>query len=123
MSYDTVERYWADTMDAMVAQLTEAQALDAIIVGALLEVRERLGDPRQPERLGGVSIYVAALQVPTGRPLWVQLYDATKQPPNVVYANAVRIVGWRDPAHYLTAREIAEHGIGKLVKSMAKAIP
>lgn len=121
--YRTVERHQHATMEDTVASLHDAQPFDVAVVGALLEVRDRIGDPRAPYRLGGASVYAAALAMPGGEPIWVQLFDGTKYPDHPVVQGAQRLMGWKDNDRQPTAEEIAEHGVKRLVKSMAKGLP
>ncbi|TFH21599.1 MAG: hypothetical protein E4H03_10270 [Myxococcales bacterium] len=119
--YETVSRYQAETMDAMLADLTADRKLDAVLVGGLLEMRPREGDPRTPTKTGGASIYAAVLDVGTGETVWAQLFDGTKVPDNIVYKTYQAVVASYENRRP-TAEEIAEYGVHKLVKNMAKYV-
>lgn len=119
--YETVERYEAESMDQMLADLTVDHRLDAVLVGGLLEMRKREGDPRAPSRTGGASIYAAVLDVGTGETVWAQLFDGTRYPPNILlktYKKVTASVEDRRP----TAEEVAEYGVTRMVKNMAGAV-
>jgi len=121
LPYDTVRRFESETMDETVARITEEHRLDAVIVGALLEMRPRRGDPQKPSLTGGASIYAAALDVSTGEPVWAELFDGTKHPPNFFYRQYKRVVATVDNRRP-SSEEIAEYGVTKLVKSMSKKV-
>ncbi len=118
VSEQTVARYEAATMDETIRRLTEAERVDAVVVGALLELRPRIGDPRRPERLGGASVYAVALDIGTGQPSWVELFDGTRQPPVRVWLEAERLIGLKDHDRYPTAYEILEYGVRQLAESL-----
>jgi hypothetical protein len=118
----TTERYYADTMDETITRLTEAERVDTVVVGALLEIRPRIGDPRRPERLGGASVYAAALDVGTGDASWVELFDGTDQPPTRVWLEAERLVGRKDHDRYPTEYEVLEYGVRQLVASLEGSV-
>jgi hypothetical protein len=114
----TMERYYADTMDETITRLTEAERVDTVVVGALLEIRPRIGDPRRPERLGGASVYAAALDIETGEASWVEVFDGTDQPPTRVWLEAERLVGRKDHDRYPTEYEVLEYGVRQLIESL-----
>jgi len=121
LSYDTVEAHRGATMDDTALNLTKSERLDAIVVAALLEMRPRTGPPTHPTARGGASIYAAMLSVPKGDALWSQLFDGTKGRPTWIVRQADRLLGLRDVTHP-TEDEIAEYGVNRLVKSMARAV-
>ncbi len=119
--YETVSGYQAETMDAMLADLTADVQLDAVLVGGVLEMRPREGDPRAPTKTGGASIYAAVLDVGTGETVWAQVFDGTKVPDNIFYKSYRRVVATYENRRP-TAEEIAEYGVHKLVKNMARYV-
>ena len=121
VAYETVSRYQAETMDAMLADLTTDHQLDAVIVGGVLEMRPRQGDPRTPTKTGGASIYAAVLDVGTGETVWAQVFDGTKVPDNIFYKTYKSVVASYENRRP-TAEEIAEYGVHKMVKNMSKYV-
>ena len=121
LSYETVARFEAPTMDQTLADLTAEYQLDAVLVGGILEMRPRRGDPRKPESTGGASIYAAVLDVGTGETVWAQFFDGTKVPDNIFYRTYTAMVSSYDNRRP-TAEEIAEYGVQRMVKSMSKYV-
>jgi hypothetical protein len=68
--YERVRELAGADMRETVTRVAEAEGVDVVVVGAVLELRDRLGDPRRPEQRGGAALYAAALELPSGRPVW-----------------------------------------------------
>lgn len=119
--YETVRAAEGETMTDTLTRLAESEKIDAVVVGALLELRERLGDPRAPEQRAGASVYAALLDLPSGRPVWKRLYDHTPSRPGRAVREYERlIVGEESKA--LTAHEVAQVGIDRMASSLVRAV-
>jgi len=108
------------TMRETVTNLAAREELDAVIVGALLELRPRLGDPRAPTQRGGAALYVAVLDLPSGSPFWKRVYDRSPAPPGRILRGYHKVVGEED--HSFTANEAMQGGIERMVPSLVQAL-
>ena len=119
--FETVSAYAADSMDEQLAQLTRDHRIDGVVVGGVLEMRERLGDPRHPTRTGGAAIYAAMPDVGSGEAIWAQYFEGTEYPPGFAYKTYKRLVDTVDERRP-TAAEVAEYAVDRMVKSMSKSV-
>ena len=118
---DVVARFMADTMEETTERLEVMESVDAVLVGALLELRPRLGSPQAPSEAGGAAIYVALIDAKTKAPLWNRVFDRTQRPPNAVERGIDVVVG-DETAHWLSAQGIAQEAALELVKTMARTV-
>jgi hypothetical protein len=79
--FDTVARFATEDMDETAERLWAVEGVDAVLVGALLELRPRVGDPRDPEFSAGAAVYAALVEASTKRVLWVGYRDANQTSP------------------------------------------
>ena len=106
-----------ETLDA----LAEGEQVDAVVVGALLELRPRIGDPRSPEQRGGAAIYAALLDLPSGRPIWKRVFDhSPRRPGTAIRQYQALVLG--EEAKSLTAHEVAELGAARMAQSLARTV-
>jgi hypothetical protein len=118
---DVVARFMADTMEETTERLDVMQNIDAVLVGALLELRPRVGSPQSPTEPGGAAIYVALIDAKTKTQLWNRVFDRTQGPQNAVERGYEVVVGEQD-AHWLSAQGIAQDAALELVKTMARTV-
>jgi hypothetical protein len=119
--YETVASAQGGSMRATLDRLAQEQQLDAVVVGAVLELRDRIGDPRDPAQRGGAALYAALLDLPSGRPVWKRLYDHTPARPGRAMREYERIVVG-EASKSLTAHEVAHVGVNRLVSSLVRAV-
>jgi hypothetical protein len=119
--FETVQAATGPTMRDTITRLTETEQVDAVLVGGLLELRSRLGDPRDPSQRGGASVYAALLNLPSGRAVWKRLYDRSPGRPGTAVRQYERIV-LGEESKTMTAEEVAHDGVGRMVKSLVRAI-
>jgi hypothetical protein len=119
--YETIQAAQADTMRDTLTNLAATEQVDAVVVGALLELRERLGDPRHPDQRGGASVYAALLDLPSGEPVWKRLYDHTPARPGRAVREYERIIVGEE-SKAMSAHEVAQLGVGKMVSSLARSV-
>jgi hypothetical protein len=119
--FERVEAAEGTTMRETLDRLAATEKLDAVIVGALLELRTRKGNPSDPEQRGGASLYVAMLRLPSGRPVWKRLYDRTPGRAGRIAREYESLVG-SDDDKALTAEEVAQIGASRMVESLARSI-
>jgi hypothetical protein len=118
---DVVSRFMADTMEETTERLDVMQNVDAVLVGALLELRPRLGSPQDPTEPGGAAVYVALIDAKTKAQLWNRVFDRTQRPRNTI-ERGVNVVVGDDSPHWLSAQGIAEDAALELVKTMARTV-
>jgi len=118
---DIVARFMADSMEETTERLEVMQNIDAVLIGALLELRPRLGSPQSPTEPGGAAIYVALIDAKTKAQLWNRVFDRTQRPQNAVERGYDVIVGGAN-AHWLSAQGIAQDAALELVKTMARTV-
>jgi hypothetical protein len=118
---DVVARFMADTMEETTERLDVMQNIDAVLIGALLELRPRVGSPQSPTEPGGAAIYVALIDAKTKAQLWNRVFDRTQGPQNAVERGYEVVVGEQD-GHWLSAQGIAQDAALELVKTMARTV-
>jgi hypothetical protein len=118
---ETVARFMADTMEETTERLEVMANIDAVLIGALLELRPRLGDPQSPSDPGGAAIYVALIDVRTKQQLWNRVFDRTQRPEGAAARTIDTIVGNEDP-YWLSAQGIAQDAALELMKTMARSV-
>jgi hypothetical protein len=118
---DIVARFMADSMEETTERLEVMQNVDAVLIGALLELRPRLGSPQNPTEAGGAAIYVALIDAKTKAQLWNRVFDRTQRPQNAVERGYDVVVGGHN-AHWLSAQGIAQDAALELVKTMARTV-
>lgn len=118
----TVARFMGESMEETTDRLEVMQSIDAVLVGALLELRPRLGNPQKPEDPGGAAVYVALIDARTRRQLWNRVFDRTQRPEGAAKRAYDAVLG-NDLPHWLSARGIAQEGALELMKNMARNVP
>ena len=118
---DIVARFMAETMEETTERLEVMQNIDAVLIGALLELRPRIGNPQAPAEPGGAAIYVALIDARTKVQLWNRVFDRTQRPENPLERGYEVVVG-DDGAHWLSSLGIAQEAALELVKTMARTV-
>lgn len=118
---DVVARFMTDTMEETTERLEVMQNIDAVLVGALLELRPRVGSPQNPSDPGGAAIYVALVDAKTKIQLWNRVFDRTQRPQNALEKGYDVVVGG-DNEYWLSAQGIAQDAALELVKTMARTV-
>lgn len=118
--YERVREYQGATMRETLTKLAEKENIDAAVVGALLELRPRIGDPRHPKQRGGAAVYVVLLDLPNGAPIWKRYYDRSPGRPGRIMHSYYELVG--EEEHALTADEATQEGIEGMVPGLVKAL-
>jgi len=118
---DIVARFMADTMEETTERLDVMQNIDAVLIGALLELRPRVGSPQSPTEPGGAAIYVALIDAKTKAQLWNRVFDRTQGPQNAVERGYEVVVGEQE-GHWMSAQGIAQDAALELVKTMARTV-
>ena len=118
---DVVERFSGDTMQQTMERLEVMENVDAVLVGALLELRPRVGDPQDPAEAGGAAVYAALVDARSGRQLWNLVFDRTQKPANVAQKGYEVVVGGGNP-HWLPAQGIAQEAAMEMMSNMARSV-
>jgi len=118
--FDHVRASQGATMRETLSNLAEKEHLDAAVVGAVLELRPRLGDPREPKQRGGAAVYAALLDLPSGAPIWKRFYDRSPGSAGRIMHSYHRLVGEDERA--MTDEEAAQAGITGMVPALVKAL-
>ena len=115
LPFETVERFRTDDMSETADRLYAVEGIDAVLVGALLELRPRRGDPREPTSRAGAALYAALVEPLTRRVLWSGYRDADQVPPPVTIQRISEIISgepvrWRSDLgqSQVYAEELAE---------------
>jgi hypothetical protein len=118
---DTVDRFSGATMQQTMERLEVMENVDAVLVGALLELRPRTGDPQDPVEAGGAAVYAALVDARSGRQLWNLVFDRTQKPANAAEKGYEVIVGGGNP-HWLPAQGIAQEAAMEMMSNMARSV-
>jgi hypothetical protein len=121
VDFERIREVEGASMRDTLTRLAELEKLDAVIVGALLELRPRLGDPRDPEQRGGAAIYAALLDLPSGRLRWKRVYDRTPGRTGRAVRQYERLVVGEE-SKALSAYEVAQAGVERMVSSLARSM-
>jgi hypothetical protein len=121
LSSESVERFRTEDMAESVDRIFAVEAVDAVLIGALMELRPREGDPRTPTSPAGAAIYAALVEPMTIRVLWSGFRDADQKPPPVTFQRASEIISG-EPIRWRSALGQAQIYTEQLAKEMAKHI-
>jgi hypothetical protein len=124
--FDTVEVRRINTLvDYSMADALELfrvmDGIDAVFIGAVVDLREREGDPNKPTRAAGATLYAALLDAHSGGVLWQGSFDEDQKEPGLV-RTAYRELTRGDNQEWLTAMEFAHRGAHQLVTRMVDEI-
>ncbi len=95
--------------------------IDVVVVGALIELRERQGSALGPLRPAGAAVYAALLDARTGEKLWSGTFDEDEKKNGRIRVTYNRLVNGGDK-RWADALEYLQVGARKLIKSMAKSV-
>jgi hypothetical protein len=119
--YETVRRLEGRTMRETMDRLEVMNDIHAVLTGALLELRPRVGDPANPEQRGGAAYYVVLIDAKTGEELWNRVFDKTQRPRNIATAGWQKLVSSKK-SHWQTSLGIAQKGAVDLMNNMARTV-
>jgi hypothetical protein len=121
VSFDTVERFVTNDMRESMERLWAVENVDAVLVGGLLELRPRLGDPRTPTRAAGAAVYAALVEASTGKVLWVGFRDDDQEPPSISARRIQEIVSG-ESVRWRSDLGQAQYYATALVRAMTRTI-
>ncbi len=118
---EVVEAVVGSTMAETAERLRVREGVDAVLVGALLEMRPRVGDPRDPQSRAGAAVYAALVEPSTGTPMWAGFLDDDDNARGRVVKNFGRLVGKSEGASR-TATEVARSEVNRLVEDLVARV-
>ncbi len=121
MPEETVSRFFNGSLARAAERLRAQGGVDAVLVGGLLELRRRVGDPRAPERRAGAAVYAALLDLSDGEVLWKAFYDRDDRPSGRLRRQVGRFIGQeRDLGR--TAVEVAHEEAVEMVSELVDRV-
>jgi len=121
LPFEAVDRLLVDDMVATMDRLYAAEEVDAVLVGMLMALRPREGDPREPDAPAGASIYAALVEPLTERVFWVGTREGVQQPPPITLRRLSEIISG-EPIRWHSDLGQAQLYANELVKEMVKQI-
>jgi hypothetical protein len=121
LPFETVERFQGTTMSETMDRLYAMEEIDAVLVGALMELRPREGDPRTPTAPAGAAVYAALVEPLTERVLWSGYRDEDQEPPPITIKRMSDILSGV-PVRWLSDLGQAQVYAEQLTKEMVKRI-
>ncbi len=88
-----------------------------MVVAALLDSRERVGNSRKVEVPAWVHLYVSLVDARSGERLWGGAFDEEDRPAGWIKRSYGRFVGGQEQ-HWRNSGEIAGYGVHELVDEM-----
>jgi hypothetical protein len=122
LPYERVEQLQGATMRETLAQIDAVEKIDAVLVGAVIEFRDRGGeDPLSPTHPAGVAVYAALLEIPSGAPVWSSLFDQDQAPETFTYSTMRRVVQG-ELKHWNSPLEMGHVAATRMVKSLVARV-
>jgi len=122
LPYDRVEQLSGATMRETVAQISVLEKVDAVLVGAVIELRDRGGDdPLHPTHPAGVAVYAALLELPSGTPVWSSLFDQDQGPETFTFGTMRKVVQG-ELKHWNSPLEMGHVAATRMVKSLVARV-
>ncbi len=121
LPFEAVDRLLVPDMAESLERLQVAEDIDAVLVGTLVGLRPREGDPRNPSARGGASIYVALVDPLTENVLWVGTREGVQQPPPVTVGRVREMISG-EPIRWHSDLGQAQVYAEQLVKEMVKSL-
>ncbi len=105
------------SMRAASQKLAAEDRVDAVLVGALVDLREREGRVAQPTQPAGAAIHSILVDVQTGEPVWAQAFDRNDGGPGAIKRRFDVMV--KGQSHrWVTALGVASEGANELVENL-----
>ncbi|RMD82990.1 MAG: hypothetical protein D6815_07765 [Candidatus Dadabacteria bacterium] len=116
-----VEAARGATMAETMRNLRAREGVDAVLVGALLELRARMGDPRAPGRRAGAAVYAALIDSASQAAIWRGYRDWDDRAPARWQQGFTRVVRGATRVSK-TALEVAREAVESLVEDMVRKV-
>jgi len=121
VSFERAAQLGAETAEEMAARLREGDSVDAFVVGALIELRPRFGDPSAPQSRAAATFYVALVDSRSGERLWARRFDGHDEEPGVMTTQLRRLTTG-DAVPTRTAKEVLREGEVEVVAEMSRVV-
>ncbi len=105
------------SMRQAMAQLAANGRADYVIVAALVELRQRVGDNENPETPAGVAMYAALVEAKTGETLWSDTFDENESSRGIFLGTYDKVMNDR-PIRWSTAQEFSEYAADELIEDL-----
>ncbi|HYC01565.1 MAG TPA: hypothetical protein VEC57_20710 [Candidatus Limnocylindrales bacterium] len=115
--FEVVEPVARKGMRQAANELAAAGQADAVLVGALVELRARVGSDHGPETPAGAVMYAALVDARTGATLWSSTFDANETGPGMLRSRLQRLTGAKTP-RWRTAEGYTEVAAKELVDGL-----
>ncbi len=118
---ETVSLFFDGSLAHTADRLRAEKGVEAVLVGGLLELRQRIGDPRAPDRRAGAAVYAALIGLNDGEILWKAFYDRDDRPGGRLRRQIGRLVG-REHDLGRTAVEVAHEEAVEMVSELVDRV-
>lgn len=113
----TMEQAPDRSMKAAAAALAASNRADYVIVAALVELRQRVGDDDKPEQPAGVEMYAALIDTHTFATLWSDTFNENESSRGMVLGTYDKVMNDK-PIRWHTAQEFSEHAVDTLIEDL-----
>jgi hypothetical protein len=117
----TVEATPGRSMRQAMATLSSGGRSDYVIVAALIELRQRVGDNQDPETPAGATMYAALIDARSGETLWSDTFDDNESSRGMVLGAYDKVMNDR-PVRWSTAQEYCEYAIDSLIEDLVEEL-
>jgi hypothetical protein len=113
----TMEQTPGRSMRQAMATLSAGGRSDYVIVTALVELRQRVGDNQNPETPAGATVYAALIDARSGETIWSDTFDDNESSRGMILGTYDKVMNDR-PIRWSTAQEYSEYAIDSLVEDL-----
>jgi hypothetical protein len=113
----TVEQTPGRSMRQSMATLSAGGRSDYVIVAALVELRPRVGDNKNPETPAGVAMFAALIDARSGETLWSDTFDDNESSRGMFLGTYDKVMNDR-PVRWSTAQEFTEYAVDSLIEDL-----
>jgi hypothetical protein len=113
----TLDQTPGHSMRQAMATLSSGNRADYAIIAALVELRQRVGDNKNPESPAGVAMYAALVDAKTGETIWSDTFDDNESSRGVFLGTYDKVMNDR-PIRWSTAQEYTEHAVDELIEDL-----
>jgi len=100
--------------------LGKALEADAVIQGSVWRFIERIGSPDEIEQAASVGFTLRLVSVSSGDVVWEDSYERTQRTKGTGFFSWMAF--WDDPPHWMTAAELTNEGVAKLMQGLRRRL-
>lgn len=123
---ETVDKFMAasptHSLRQLAASLAAAGKADYAVVGALQDLRQRVGPDDDPTTPAGVTLYAALIEAKTGKILWSDTFDKEESGRGIFYGAYDKLMNDK-PVRWSTAEGFSEQAADKLMDELVGEVP